>query len=73
MPLHAYTHAAGTQRYWIEEPTSPDDILGHATIQRALDKFQINVCVLPFHMWQQQHVSLVSRCGKARTHTAVCC
>ena len=54
-------------RYWIEEPTSPDDILvrtrphsaarcdlrwgltdclrlqGHATIQRALDKFEINV------------------------------
>ena len=24
------------QPYWIEEPTSPDDILGHATIQRAL-------------------------------------
>ena len=27
--------------YWIEEPTSPDDILGHATIQRALDRFQV--------------------------------
>ena len=23
---------------WIEEPTSPDDILGHATISRALKK-----------------------------------
>lgn len=24
------------RRYWIEEPTSPDDILGHGEIQRAL-------------------------------------
>jgi len=22
--------------YWIEEPTSPDDVLGHATIARAV-------------------------------------
>ncbi|XP_063698514.1 mitochondrial enolase superfamily member 1-like [Culicoides brevitarsis] len=28
---------------WIEEPTSPDDILGHATIARALEKFGIYV------------------------------
>ena len=30
-------------RYWIEEPTSPDDILGHAAIQAALDPLSINV------------------------------
>lgn len=23
--------------YWIEEPTSPDDVLGHARIARALE------------------------------------
>lgn len=28
---------------WIEEPTSPDDILGHATIARALEKHVIAV------------------------------
>jgi L-fuconate dehydratase len=27
---------AGFDPYWIEEPTSPDDILGHATIARAV-------------------------------------
>eukprot|EP01052_Picozoa_sp_SAG31_P031202 SAG31_NODE_3282_length_4467_cov_2.622024_2_plen_354_part_00 len=31
------------QPYWIEEPTSPDDILGHAAIQRALEKHSISV------------------------------
>lgn len=31
--------------YWIEEPTCPDDVLGHATIQKALDPFAINVRV----------------------------
>ena len=25
--------------YWIEEPLSPDDILGHQTLQRAMDAF----------------------------------
>jgi L-fuconate dehydratase len=28
---------------WIEEPTSPDDILGHATIARAMDPLGIGV------------------------------
>lgn len=28
---------------WIEEPTSPDDILGHATIAKALEKHDIGV------------------------------
>jgi L-fuconate dehydratase len=27
---------AGTNPYWIEEPTHPDDVLGHARIQRAV-------------------------------------
>jgi len=27
--------------YWIEEPTSPDDILGHATIRRALAPLKV--------------------------------
>ena len=27
---------AGSTRWWIEEPTSPDDVLGHAPIARAL-------------------------------------
>lgn len=29
--------------YWIEEPTSPDDILGHATISKALKPLGIGV------------------------------
>ena len=33
--------------YWIEEPTSPDDILGHATIARA---------VAPIHVATGEHV-----------------
>lgn len=28
---------------WIEEPTSPDDILGHATISKALEPLEIGV------------------------------
>lgn len=28
---------------WIEEPTSPDDILGHATISKALEPLKIGV------------------------------
>ena len=27
---------ARTGRLWIEEPTSPDDVLGHAAIRRAV-------------------------------------
>ena len=30
------TRLAGSDPYWIEEPTHPDDILGHARIQRAV-------------------------------------
>jgi L-fuconate dehydratase len=29
--------------YWIEEPTSPDDILGHAKISKELEKYNIGV------------------------------
>lgn len=29
-------HLAPLDPYWIEEPTSPDDILGHAAVRRAL-------------------------------------
>ncbi len=29
--------------WWIEEPTSPDDVLGHAKIARALEKHNIGV------------------------------
>lgn len=29
--------------HWIEEPTSPDDVLGHATIARALAPYKIGV------------------------------
>src|SRR4029079_16948983 len=32
---------AGSDRYWIEEPTSPDDILGHAAIARALAPIRV--------------------------------
>lgn len=27
--------------HWIEEPTSPDDVLGHATIARALAPIKV--------------------------------
>jgi L-fuconate dehydratase len=37
------TQLARFRPYWIEEPTSPDDVLGHATIARALAKFDIGV------------------------------
>ncbi|MDX5569604.1 L-fuconate dehydratase [Streptomyces sp. ID05-04B] len=29
------------QPYWIEEPTSPDDILGHAAVRRALSPIKV--------------------------------
>lgn len=32
---------ASYQPYWIEEPTSPDDILGHATIRRAVAPIKV--------------------------------
>ena len=34
---------AAFQPWWIEEPTSPDDVLGHATIARALEPLGIGV------------------------------
>ncbi len=34
---------AGCRPLWIEEPTSPDDILGHAAIARALEPLGIGV------------------------------
>jgi L-fuconate dehydratase len=34
---------AGLRPLWIEEPTSPDDILGHAAIARALEPLGIGV------------------------------
>ncbi|CAF0731867.1 unnamed protein product [Rotaria sordida] len=36
-------HLAEFCPYWIEEPTSPDDILGHARISQALQPFNIGV------------------------------
>ncbi|MFG2169202.1 enolase C-terminal domain-like protein [Micromonospora chersina] len=32
---------ASHEPYWIEEPTSPDDILGHATIRRAVAPIKV--------------------------------
>lgn len=37
------TAMAEVRPYWIEEPTSPDDILGHAAIRRALRPLGIGV------------------------------
>jgi L-fuconate dehydratase len=37
------TTLAPAHPYWIEEPTSPDDILGHAAIRRALQPLGIRV------------------------------
>ena len=34
---------AGSSPWWIEEPTSPDDVLGHAPIARALEPLGIGV------------------------------
>jgi L-fuconate dehydratase len=36
-------HLAVFKPLWIEEPTSPDDILGHATIARAMQPYAIGV------------------------------
>ncbi|GLQ51481.1 enolase C-terminal domain-like protein [Dyella flava] len=35
-------HLAGVQLAWVEEPTSPDDILGHAAIRRAVTPVPIS-------------------------------
>jgi len=37
------TELAEFKPWWIEEPTSPDDVLGHARIARALQPFGIGV------------------------------
>jgi len=37
------TALAPSRPLWIEEPTSPDDVLGHATIARALEPLGIGV------------------------------
>jgi L-fuconate dehydratase len=37
------TRLASYRPWWIEEPTSPDDVLGHAAIARALRPFDIGV------------------------------
>jgi L-fuconate dehydratase len=37
------TALAPARPYWIEEPTSPDDILGHAAIRRALQPLGVRV------------------------------
>src|SRR5205814_2749020 len=30
--------------YWIEEPTAPDDVLGHAAIRRAIEPIRVATC-----------------------------
>ncbi|WP_028798774.1 L-fuconate dehydratase [Streptomyces sp. 142MFCol3.1] len=38
----AWTNALGEfQPYWIEEPTSPDDVLGHATVRKAVTPVKV--------------------------------
>ena len=41
--INNMTRLAEFEPLWIEEPTSPDDILGHAKIRSALKKFGIGV------------------------------
>lgn len=41
--IHWMKKLAPFQLTWIEEPTSPDDILGHATIAKALKPLGIGV------------------------------
>ena len=38
-----WMRAGASRPLWIEEPTSPDDILGHAAIARALEPLGIGV------------------------------
>ena len=35
------TALAGFEPYWIEEPTSPDDVLGHGAVRRALAPIKV--------------------------------
>lgn len=39
--IAAMRHLAEWDPYWIEEPTSPDDVLGHAAIRRALGGIRV--------------------------------
>jgi L-fuconate dehydratase len=39
--IAAMQHLAALDPFWIEEPTSPDDILGHATIARAIAPIRV--------------------------------
>ena len=39
--IAAIQHLAAFDPFWIEEPTSPDDILGHATIARAIAPIRV--------------------------------
>ncbi|MDQ2902069.1 MAG: L-fuconate dehydratase [Ktedonobacteraceae bacterium] len=39
--IHNMQHLASVNPWWIEEPTSPDDVLGHATIARAIAPIRV--------------------------------
>src|SRR5947209_17164881 len=39
--IAAMQHLAAFDPFWIEEPTSPDDILGHASIARAVAPIRV--------------------------------
>ncbi len=41
--IHAMTALAEVNPWWIEEPTSSDDVLGHAAVAKALAPFNIGV------------------------------
>lgn len=41
--IHAMTALAEVNPWWIEEPTSSDDVLGHAAVARALEPYNIGV------------------------------
>jgi L-fuconate dehydratase len=41
--IHAMTALAEVEPWWIEEPTSSDDVLGHAAVAKALAPFNIGV------------------------------
>src|SRR5258707_6507028 len=40
----AMHHLAAFDPLWVEEPTSPDDILGHAAISRAVAPSRLSTC-----------------------------
>jgi L-fuconate dehydratase len=41
--VQAMTALAEVKPWWIEEPTSSDDVLGHAAVARALEPYNIGV------------------------------